>query len=769
VNGLRITLIHEPSADRAAALFRLSAGSLDEPARWPGLVHLLEHVLFAGSAGFQHEQRLMAWAPAYGAKLNASTQAHFTTWFVEIAPERLAQALCRLTDMLSRPLLSGEAIAAEAAAIEAEYRMLQSHGPTLCEAALSQAFAAPHPVHAFHVGSQHHFGDDTVALQQALRNWHHRFFHTGNLELWLSGPQPLAELEAMAAEAAAVFPRADTAPDAPTRLQLNEQSAFALQSAADQHFQLSFLVNDRPPASLTLLRELLTDKASGSLLATLREQGLCDEISLLEPYRSARQSVASVRFQLSGLQLAQCVRIEALFRRWLAQLSGLTITQRAHYASLTQRHFSQLSPLDRLRELASGFPPAQATTPLPLPHSFSRLWVSPTVSAPEVQAQGFTLKLAAIDWPKAAPDTSLAMHFYSPAALPESPKLPAAQSALAVVDAPGDPTLLLSVQPGLLLCRRTAALIEAALQPVMGDALHGGGELAFSRQHGLWQLRLSGHNALLAATLNRAGVALADPSAATQAFAGRLFHKALQADDIAIRCLLARLPDLLSSASADSLTTIRWQATLYGGADDSADTVSRLLTRLPGVIEPGRSSPPVFPTQPHYGCPTPGEDAAVLVFCPLAGPGAIGLTRWRLLAAVFEPRFFQQLRVEANVGYVVSCRFHQVAGQAGLLFALQSPALSTEALFRHIDRFIVRMAETVKGLTAETLNDSWLSLVTALPTSTPKHREHISAHWLHQQLNLPFDVAQPTPEQLHLAYQQLTDSRARWWRLSNSA
>jgi len=812
-NGLRITLIHEPEATRAAALFRLSAGSLDEPARWPGLAHLLEHVLFAGSAGYQQEQRLMAWAPAHGARLNATTQAHFTAWFVEIAPERLGQALCRLSDMLARPLLATEAITAEAAAIEAEYRMLQSHGPTLCEAALSQAFAAPHPLHDFHVGSQRHFGDDAVALQQALRDWHQCWFHTGNLELWLSGPQPLQELEAMAEEAAAAFARAETVPAAPPLLQptatrafaraetapaappllrptaprafaraetlpaappllrLAPQRAFALQSAAAQHLQLSFLLNDPQPASLTLLRELLTDKASGSLLATLREQGLCDDISLLEPYRSARQSVASVRFQLSGLQLAQCARIEALFRRWLAQLSGLTQQQRAHYASLTQRRFSQLSPLDQLRDLALGFPPAQSTTPLPLPQSLSRLWVSPAVSAPSVRAQGFTLRLAAIDWPQAEPEpeTPPALHFYSPASTPVTPALPVAKSALALVAAPVEPTLLLSVQPGLLPDRRSAALIEAALQPAMGDALHGGGELAFSRQHGLWQLRLSGQDALLAATLDRAIQALTDPPAATQAFGERLFYQAQQADDIAIRCLLAHLPDLLNSTSADALSALRWQATLYGGAANSAADLARLLTRLPGAVEPAQSPPHVFPTQPHYSCPTASRDAAVLVFCPLAEASAVCFASWQLLATLFEPRFFQRLRVEANVGYVVSCRFHQTAGQAGLLFALQSPALSTAELFGHIDRFIADMAATVDSQTTETLAASWLSLLPSLPESVPKNREHITAHWLYQQLNLPFSFVRPSPDRLRQAYRQLTASCARWWRLSNSA
>ncbi|MEI2265542.1 pyrroloquinoline quinone biosynthesis protein PqqF [Erwinia sp. CGal63] len=763
VNGLRITLIHEPEAERAAALFRLSAGSFDEPPAWPGLAHLLEHVLFAGSEGFQQQQRLMAWAPVNGARLNATTLAHHTAWFVEIAPERLSAALERLTDMLARPLLTTEAITAESAAIEAEYQMLQSHGPTLGEAALSRAFAAPHPLHDFHVGSLHHFGDDAVALRQALQAYHQRFFHTGNLELWLSGPQPLTTLKALAEKAASAFPCAAATPADVPLLQFASQRAFVLQSAADQQLQLSFLLDAGDPASLTLLRELLLDKAQDSLLATLRERQLCDDISLLVPYRGPRQSVLSVMFQ--SPRLAQCAVIEALFRRWLARLPELTLAQLSHYATLTQRRFSQLSALDRLRELALGFAPAKATTALPLPQGLSRLWVSPAASAPVTQAQGFPLRLTAIDWPQPPAQPLPAMRFYSPSSAPAAPPAPIAPPCpLQRFKAAGEPALLLSVQPGQTLCRRTAATFEAALQPAMGAALHGGGELVFSRQDGQWLLRLSGNGALIASTLDRALAALVAPSASSLAYGERLFDRARQADDIAIRCLLAHLPDLLVDASS---STPCWQATFYGGTDKEAATLARSLSRLPGVIEPPKPLPTISPAQSHFVYATTSQDGAALVFCPLTEASSACFTHWQLLAMLFEPHFFQQLRIEANIGYVVSCRFHQTAGQAGLLFALQSPSLRAAELFRHIERFIAGMAETVAGFSAAALEKSLLALQHNAPPAVPKTPQQITAHWRYQQLRLAASAVEPSSEGLQLAYRQLTGDRSCWWFLSN--
>ncbi len=60
-SGIPITLIHQPQATQAAALWRVNAGSLHEPDDWPGLAHLLEHMLFRESEGYRDDERLMRW------------------------------------------------------------------------------------------------------------------------------------------------------------------------------------------------------------------------------------------------------------------------------------------------------------------------------------------------------------------------------------------------------------------------------------------------------------------------------------------------------------------------------------------------------------------------------------------------------------------------------------------------------------------------------------------------------------------------------------
>ncbi|MFZ4213165.1 insulinase family protein, partial [Pantoea endophytica] len=89
-NGLRCHLYHQPDAREAAALMRVQAGSLDEADRWPGLAHLLEHLLFCGSEAFHGDDRLMPWLQQQGGQVNATTQLSRSAYFFPLPAAALS-------------------------------------------------------------------------------------------------------------------------------------------------------------------------------------------------------------------------------------------------------------------------------------------------------------------------------------------------------------------------------------------------------------------------------------------------------------------------------------------------------------------------------------------------------------------------------------------------------------------------------------------------------------------------------------------------------
>ncbi|WP_227819549.1 insulinase family protein, partial [Klebsiella pneumoniae] len=141
--GLQATLVHQPQADRAAALARVAAGSHHEPSRFPGLAHLLEHLLFYGGERYQDDDRLMGWVQRQGGSVNATTLARHSAFFFEVAADALADGVARLQEMLQAPLLLREDIQREVAVIDAEYRLIQQHEPSRREAAVRRPASPP--------------------------------------------------------------------------------------------------------------------------------------------------------------------------------------------------------------------------------------------------------------------------------------------------------------------------------------------------------------------------------------------------------------------------------------------------------------------------------------------------------------------------------------------------------------------------------------------------------------------------------------------------
>lgn len=806
-NGLQVHLHHDPSASRAAALLLLDAGSHHTPQAWPGLAHLLEHLVFAGSPQYQGDERLMAWAQRTEARLNATTDDCCCAWFFDVSAQRLEEGLARLTDMLAQPLLTQEAIRQEVAVIEAEYQMLSADAATLRAAATRCGFDSPAALQRFHVGSAAAFGEDIAGLQQALRSWHQQHFYGGNLTLWLQGPQSVDELaqlarhfggsfaasatgSAAATEASPVcMLQIDPAHTRPAPVRLNRCRHYALRSAGTPRLRLSFCLAQcdfSRRAPLTLLRQFLCDEAPGSLLAALRARDLCDGIEVQLAYCSQQGAILSIDFLLVSPLREGCAAVEALLLHWLQQLADTGAEQLAHYAALANRQFAQLSAVDQLRARAFGFPPP----PQPLESAFrmqwqallaqlnadtlTRLWVSPQADAADYTSQGFRFDLTTASWPvEHLPADTPPWQFYPLNQPAVAPELPTASCPLPHYEAGDAPVLLLSPAPGYPLAEYWGEKLRNGLRSLVAECAHAGGQLSFSAEQGNWLLTLSAEPQLLLTTLDRVQQQIRLLCVAGHEQGARQYrqHQQQWRSAIAVRVLLQQLPLIINGDTQNADTRwppLPWCAALYGGDNLLQQQLAHLLMHFPAAINPLLPSA-VAPeaTDRSYSVTVTGSDAAVVLFCPLAGQSASDHAAWRLLAALFAPRFFQQLRIEQNLGYVVSCRFQQLAGVSGILFAVQSPTHSTAAIRQAIMAFIEGMAHEVATLDAQQLASQRRSLLVSVADMPAERIARCSAQWQARQgyaAALSADAINAlSAAQLLQYYQQLLASQDKWW------
>lgn len=672
-NGLCATLVHMPDAPRAAALLRVGAGSHDEPEGYPGLAHFLEHLVFLGGAGYRDSERLMPWVQGRGGRLNASTRARTTDYFFEMPFDALGEGLARLVDMLAEPILAVPAQLAEREVLEAEFVARSTDPDTLIDAALTLGLPHGHPSRRFVAGRRASLVVEEEAFQNALHGFHQRLYRAANMCLWLQGPQPLDELEALAEREAGSLPQGagvqsaaseSLLPLAGEDLQLRLPGVPRLVLA----FALDGVVGEGGPL-LERLGGWLADEAHGSLLAHLGQAGLCDSARLRLSNFAAGQALLRFDFELAETSAAEAV--EAAFLGWLAALRKLPpeglaaapIDEPGGVLEQLQRRVrttNESAWLDQLQE-----------------SRLIRLLAAESVRGESLTSAGFALDVARSPRHPANPLHSAEWTF-----------TPARSAGSSV---PG--ALHLRWRFAQTPERQAFLVARQALRPLAGLARRESATLDLEGIDGDWALLLSGPKDRLAALAASAIETLRNPPATVVEQGARLLcgECLRRAGEMPIRQLLDLLPQVLvgeSEAPSDWLTA-RWDALAMDA-------------ELPANI-PGRPTATALPPRTGQAgrhikvLEIPGE-AALLLFCPLASRAAADEATWRLLARVLEPAFHHWLRGERQLAYALYCGFRQIGGRRGILFAVQSPLLSAVELQAEVDCFLQRQGEALRLL-----------------------------------------------------------------------
>ncbi|AHL75592.1 pyrroloquinoline quinone biosynthesis protein PqqF [Stutzerimonas stutzeri] len=743
--GLRVRLLALSQGTQAAALVRIHAGSHDAPAAYPGLAHFLEHLLFLGSRDYDAAQSLMPFVQGCGGQLNASTRERHTDFFFQLPASQLEAALWRLLDMLAHPLLDPTAQVGEREVLHAEYRARAQDIETLCDAALSTAFEPAHPFSGFHAGNRDTLPVEDAQFQQALRDFHQRFYQSGQIELLLAGPQSAAELQRLAALADDALAAGDTVTRAVPSLRCNRDVWLRLQlGSAQPRLNLLFAFADMPEHGVTSLDHLaswITSEAPDGLVQRLRTAGLCQSLKLRVPYWHAGQGAVVVELLLTDRGLAERARIVGAVLDWLRFFSGEARWQpcREEYRCIRQRSLQSAEPLARLRHwvdpLAWGNDSDEAAIREALGTLLTQMiddgplvLTADTAACEPIEIGGFPLRLAlesphptvlhSWGWQQPVPNPWL-----QPCAplRAMSPVIPALR-CLGLEDA--------SSRGALFLHWRFAAgqpwsglwhTLSHALSSSTWAARQAGVTLRFEELGDGWCLSLVGFAEAIPTILGDISQLLLEPPAESFPLGDQLAEReaALGDGEMLIRQLLRRLPRLLASATHNKdyvaapaepsalhrhWQLAQWHGLAIGFAPALSGSLAGAITTLPGTptTSPGAVVGKSTGKRWHaIGGGAPMAETAFLLFCPLPERTAACEAAWRVLARLLEGDFFRCLRSELQLGYAVFSRFCQLGGHAGMLFAVQSPSASAEAILDHIETFLLNFAMKLANEPAE--------------------------------------------------------------------
>jgi len=92
-NALKVLLISDPEADKAAAALDIHVGISSDPKNWDGLAHFLEHILFLGTKKYPEASGYQSFIKNNGGSNNAYTIFDHTNYFFSIKSDKLLPAL----------------------------------------------------------------------------------------------------------------------------------------------------------------------------------------------------------------------------------------------------------------------------------------------------------------------------------------------------------------------------------------------------------------------------------------------------------------------------------------------------------------------------------------------------------------------------------------------------------------------------------------------------------------------------------------------------
>jgi coenzyme PQQ biosynthesis probable peptidase PqqF len=713
-NGLRVTLRHAPNLKRCAAVLRVAAGSHDVPLAWPGLAHFLEHLLFLETRRFAAGEGLMAYVQGHGGQVNARTNERTTDFFFELPPQAFVGGLERLSDMLAHPRMNADDQLREREVLHAEFVAWSQDAAAQQQLALFDGLSSTHSLRGFHAGNRDSLPVLQPEFQQALQDFHQRFYQTGQMTLSLVGPQSLDELREMAQRFSEEIPAGAKVPQqAPEALMNTSEKTY--QQAGERRLDLLFTFEALPqssPEALAFLCHWLNTAKPGGLMATLREQGLADSLKAAPLYQFAGQALLHIEFITT--QPGSVIRQKLL--DWLGffaahqDWAGL----REEYAALLQRQQQVNGALPLAQRDSEQLEPGLSTQGvnalkdiliiIGAVDNFSGEWQLPTSNpflrseAPAAHAgliRGQTSKHRGLR--TFAQDRSRSRRENSPM-----------QFSSALPDNTDEGAIYLRWQFDFKPLASLQSSLESLLQPLREDARQAGVDFSFSASGNEWLLKMSGLQAPMPTVLEHALKELTT-------------HECSRAEPpsaplMPIKQLLKALPDLCLEPAADSgdlqqlWSSARWEGLAVGLSSQTQAALGLALSRVPGVADQPSPPPSINAQRLWTLVDTGSSEHALLLFCPTATPDIADEAVWRLLAHLCQTPFYQRLRVELQLGYAVFSALRQIHGQTAIVFGVQSPSVAPAGLLEHIEQFLGDLPGMIESMEDVTFIAQRLSL-----------------------------------------------------------
>jgi len=267
--GVRVVTEKVPAVRSVALGFWIGTGSVTEHADEAGLSHLLEHMLFRGTARYGSEEIDQIF-DAMGAELNAGTGKETTSVYARVLDIHLERAFDVIAQMVTEPAMSG--LSEERAVVLEEIAMYEDDPQDLVFDVLGEAVFPGHPLGRAILG---HADVVAKASRKQLLAFHAERYFPQNVVIAAAGNIDHDQIVAWAGSAMAKAPagRALTAPTPPAGA--GTRQSFRQKDTEQYHVCLGgpgLARDDERRFALRVLDSLAGGTSSSRLFQAVREQ-----------------------------------------------------------------------------------------------------------------------------------------------------------------------------------------------------------------------------------------------------------------------------------------------------------------------------------------------------------------------------------------------------------------------------------------------------------------------------------------------------------------
>ena len=150
-NGLTVLVQRDDSAPAASVITHVKAGFFDEPDRWQGISHVLEHMFFKGT-GRRGPGDIARETKAAGGYLNAGTGYDQTSYYVVLPAAELATAIDIQSDALRNSIIDAGELARELQVIIQEAKRKLDSPSAVAHETLHELMFDQHRIRRWRIG-----------------------------------------------------------------------------------------------------------------------------------------------------------------------------------------------------------------------------------------------------------------------------------------------------------------------------------------------------------------------------------------------------------------------------------------------------------------------------------------------------------------------------------------------------------------------------------------------------------------------------------------